>query len=321
MKNSKLILAIAVLLILATVYAIKQKPTTAPINNDYEVKIGYYKLFPATMALRVAIDNGYFDQANIKIKTIEYSSANQIVDALVKGEIDISPYTSISPVLNAELIDPGKIKIFSLSDVTFENRVDAILVKSDTKLKSINDLSNKKIGVFPGNTATGFLKMYLTSKNIDTSTIEFVQIPANNQLAALESSSVDALFTYEPLITTGIQNFKMKTIDESVMATVFNHTPLLVDLISTNFINSHPELASKVTQIFHDTYKNIKNNNQLARDSGQKFFNFDKNIADNLPLTYVQETMDKSAFNAFVDLLVQYNELKNKPNLSNIFYK
>jgi len=322
MKKHWIILVVIILLVVGSfvIFSSKEKNKIKNENNK-EVKIGYFKLLPATMALMTAKDNGYFDQANIKIKTIEYATANQIVDALIRGDIDLAPYTSVSPVLNAELIDPGKIKLFFLSDITSENRVDAILVKSNSILSNLDQLVNKKIGVFPGNTATGFLKMYLKSKNIDTSKIEFVQLAPTNQLPALESSSIDALFSYEPIITMGLQNYKVKIIDESIEAKVFNHTPLLAGLFATKFVNNNPELAERVANVFKDTYKKIKVNEQLARDSEQKLFNFDKKIADNVVLTYIQDSMDKKAFSDFADLLVSFGELKSKPDLSNIFYK
>jgi len=69
----------------------------------------------------------------------------------------------------------------------------------------LEDLEGKKIGVFPGSTATNLLKKFLSDNNIDISKIEFIQIVPPNQLPALYGGSIDVLHAYEPTTAIALQ--------------------------------------------------------------------------------------------------------------------
>ena len=66
-------------------------------------------------------------------------------------------------------------------------------------------MEGRKIGVFPGSTATNLLKKFLSDNNIDISKIEFIQIVPPNQLPTLYEGSIDVLHAYEPTTAIALQ--------------------------------------------------------------------------------------------------------------------
>jgi ABC-type nitrate/sulfonate/bicarbonate transport system substrate-binding protein len=165
------------------------------------VRIGYLSN-TGSLPLFVAEEKGFFTEEGIHEEATPIATSNQLVDALVAGNLDAYPESSAYPALAVELQSPGRLKIFSASAITKQKPFDSILVKDGSSIRSVSDLAGKRIGVFPGSTATSFLKKYLKDSHIDASGIVFVPVPPQTQLGALLEGSIDALHAYEP--TTAI---------------------------------------------------------------------------------------------------------------------
>ena len=109
MKNTNLIIFVLVIavIVIGAFFVFFPKGEETKV-----VKIGYHPIM-ASLPLYVAQENNYFTEQEIQIETIEFQSANQLIDALVRGDIHVAFETSAVPVLIAETIDSGNIKIFS----------------------------------------------------------------------------------------------------------------------------------------------------------------------------------------------------------------
>ena len=101
MKNAKLIIPILIIavIIVGALFVIYPKQKEAKI-----VKIGYLPIM-ASLPLYVAQENNYFVEQGVQIETTQLQSSNQLVDALVRGDIDIVVETSAVPALIAETIE------------------------------------------------------------------------------------------------------------------------------------------------------------------------------------------------------------------------
>lgn len=319
MKNTKLILSVLIIALIVVVAFFVFQPKQ---EETKVVKIGHLPIL-ASLPLYVAQENGYFAEQGIEIEVSKLQSSNQLVDALVRGDIDVVVESSAVPALIVETIDPNKLKIFSVSDITPETPFDSIIVKADSKLEKLEDLENKKIGVFPGSTATNLLKKYLTEKGIDVSTIEFIKIIPPNQLSALYEGSIDALHSYEPSTTIAIESGNAKKIYGSVYADQLNHNPQGVSLISTKFLNSNPKLAKKTISAFDKASDFIKQNEEETRKIIVKYVAVDENVANNVVLLYMgrSDEIDVEILQDYADMIFEIGELENEIDVSNIIYK
>ena len=307
-----LIIALIVVGLFSITYFKKDKNT---------VKIGQLPIL-ASLPLYVAQENGYFTEQGIEIEVFNLQSSNQLVDAVVRGDIDIVVESSAVPALIVETIDSNKLKIFSVSDITPETPFDSVIVKADSTLESLEDLENKKIGVFPGSTATNLLKKYLTEQGIDISTIEFIQIIPPNQLSALYAGSIDALHPYEPSTTIAIESGNAKKIYGSVYASQLNHNPQGVALISTAFLKSNPELAKKTIAAFDKASDFIEQNDEETRKIIEKYVGVDENVANNVVILYMgrSDEIDSVIMQEYADMIFEIGELESRVDVSDILY-
>ncbi len=318
MKNTKLFVSILIIVLIVIgaffVFSPKQEETRV-------VKIGYLPIM-ASLPLYVAQENNYFIEQGIQIETIQLQSSNQLVDALIRGDIDIVVESSAVPALIAETIDSGKIKIFSASDITPETPFDSLIVKKDSTLNSLKDLEGKKIGVFPGSTATNLLKKFLSDNNVDISKMEFIQIVPANQLPALYEGSIDALHAYEPTTAIALQSGNAKKLYSSIYAEQLNHNPQGVALISTKFISENPQLAKKTIKAFNQASDFISQNDAKTREIVVKYVKVDKSVADNVVFLYMSRSdkINKNVLQSYADMLYDIGEMENKIDVSTLLY-
>lgn len=318
MKNTKLIISILIiaLIIIGAIFVFFPKQEEQKV-----VKIGYLPIL-ASLPLYVAQENTYFTEQGVQIETVQLQSSNLLVDALVRGDIDIVVESSVVPALIAETIDSGKIKIFSASDITTETPFDSIIVKKNSTLNSLKNLEGKKIGVFPGSTATNLLKKFLTDKGVDVSKIEFIQIVPANQLPALYGGSIDALHAYEPTTAIALESENAKKIYGSIYAEQLNHNPQGVALISSEFISENPSLAKKTIKAFNQASDFISQNDAKTREIVVEYVKVDKSVADNVVFLYMSRSdeINKNALQSYADMLYDIGEMKSKIDVSTLLY-
>jgi ABC-type nitrate/sulfonate/bicarbonate transport system substrate-binding protein len=316
-KNIWGIVAVLILVVIV-VFATKSKPA-----ESYVVKIGNLPIMLSKLPLEIAKQKGFFKDVGLTIQTTELASSNLLNDALIRGDVDVTPEVSVLPFINAEAIDPGKLKIFSLTDFTPDVPFDSIVVKSDSNIKTVADLKGKKIGVFPGTTAINMLKIFFKEKGVDTSRMQFVQLPPAEHLSALSVGSIDALHAYEPTVSIALTGGKMRKIYSSVYAEQVNHSPIGGGFLTTKFINAHPEEAKKVVEALNRAYDYIATNDKETREIAQSLFKFTPQVSAVVSISQYNHSsqINKGAMTKLLDLFVTGGEIKSKPDLTNAYYQ
>ena len=326
-RNTKLIaimiVLVGILIVTTTIlyFNLSGFSVYEPQETQKIVKIGYLPIL-ASLPLYVAQENNYFENEGIKVELVQLQSSNQLVDPLVRGDIDTVVESSAAPALIVETIDPNKIKIFSASDITSQTPFDSVIVKKNSNINNLKDLENKKIGVFPGSTATNLLKSYLNEKGVDTDKIEFVQIVPANQLPALYSGSIDALHSYEPTTAIAVESDNVRIIYGSIYADQLNHNPQGVALVSTKFIKENPKLSQKVINSFNKATNFMKNNDKETREIIVKYIKVDENVAKRVVFLYMSssEEINENALQDYINMLYHIGELNAKVNVKDLIY-
>ena len=134
---------------------------------------------------------GYWKDEGYDVEVLPIGGSLQVVQQMVGGGVDIGQVNS-SVVIQANAVNGIPIRAFMTNGV-----IDwSIAVPSDSNIKAVTDLKDKKIGVF--NLASGgipFLKSYLTKSGVNPDNdVQLIAVglgaPA---VQALKSKQVDAL--------------------------------------------------------------------------------------------------------------------------------
>jgi len=316
--NKKLVAGMVVVLVMIGAIVLwqdaQEKPTT--------VRIGYLNIV-ASLPLFVAEEKGFLAEEGVHFETRAIATSNQLVDAIISDNLDCFIEAAALPVLAVELQSPGRLKVFSASEITKNAPFDALLVRKESKIQGIGDLTGKKIGVFPGSTATNLLKKFLLDSNVDVSTINFVPIPPPNQLPALVSGSIDALHCYEPTTSIALIQGTVRKIHGSVYADMLSPNPQGVAAISSSFVKQYPEVSSKVIRALERAMVFLKENDKEARDIMMNRMQLTEQVSGQCVFLYMlpHKMIDPTVFQKYSDMLTELGELSGKVSVNNLIYQ
>jgi ABC-type nitrate/sulfonate/bicarbonate transport system substrate-binding protein len=304
-------------LIVALYFSLK-----GPSEKETTVRIGYLNIV-ASLPLFVAEEKGFLRDQGIKYDTTPIASSNQLVDAVVAGNLDFFIESSAVPVLAVELQSPGKLKVFSVSEITPQAPFDALLVKEESPIKTLTDLAGKKIGVFPGSTAMNLLKKHLADKGLEVSSITFVPMPPQNHLPGLLGGSVDAIHAYEPTIAIAISKGGVRKLFGSVYAEMLSPNPQGVAVVSTSFMNKHPETAKRVIHAFERAMVFMKEHDAETRQVLMKRMNLSEDAAKRCVFLYMlpHDQIPVEVFQRYADMLTELGELGGKVKVGGLLYR
>ena len=313
------ILAIAIISVIVGISAIikiHQKKTTT-------IKVGYLPSIGAAPHF-ISKNESLYEKAGLEIEATEFQSSNQIYDAVAQGKIDITPDISSVPILINHITDPGKVKIFTTQIQNIDKPFDQIIVTQSSPIQSIENLAGKKIGVFPGSTATAYIKDYLAARNkVDISKTEFVQISPPSQLQALEAGSIDALYAYEPTLSAALVEINARPIGLPIQPSYIEENPNGVGIVSSKFLQANPNLAKKIIEVYDQTYDFLNDHDAETRQILIKELKLNPEVAQKVSFSYHSKSneIDKDTYKKLVDLFISFGEIKSRPDLSILFYK
>ena len=293
-------------------------------RKPQRIRIGY---LPINLSLPffVAVDKGYFSQAGIEVEPVEYTTADQLTNALLAGSIEMTANTSTSTFLGTVEESPGFGEIYMISIHDPQNYLDALLVKKGSAIKRVEDLKGKKIGIFPGSTNVVNLSIALNNFHMNAKTdVEIVQLPPQNHIGALASGQVDALYTLEPLVTVAISQGVGEVLLQGLNAKyMVNPFPGGVYLVSTKFYENNRPIARKAMEAVYQAVDFIRSNEPEARKSYEKYTPIKGEIAQktHIGAWWKLDEIQKDKVRMLIDVLYQNKLLKTNLDIENYYLR
>mgnify|MGYP001569511660 CR=1 FL=1 len=190
-----IIFIVSVLGLLAIAFIANAFMQKGPAAANATIRAAY---LPVTQSLPlfIAIENGMFENEGLNVEAVRIESPNQIIDALLAGQVEASaPSTASGITAIADLKKPGFLKIYAFNCGTPEILNDELLAAKNSGIQSIKDLEGKRLGIIPGIQFSTVAKKILMENSVDPSTVALIELPVPNQLPALSSGSVYAVLT------------------------------------------------------------------------------------------------------------------------------
>jgi NitT/TauT family transport system substrate-binding protein len=327
MSPKNIAIAIVIIAVIVIAGLAFNKYTTQEITDPKQtrlqkVKIGYNLIFNSSF-VKIGQEKGFFKDIGIEIEPIEYQNGNQLAEALVRGEVDVVCCSGVVAGLDTEIVSPGKIKLFTTLDDSDNFPWNRVLVKNESPIKSIKDLSGKKVAVFPGSIAAPTFKKYLEKNSVDISKLETVPTPAPNQIPGLESGSVDALWAYDPTGIIALNSGKYREIDNALYSKLNSKSASGAGFISTKFVKEKPILAKNIVKAIDRSHKYVRENQNEARALSGQWLKFDTNVLNKLKILnhFENSKIDINRTQEYVDFLYEIGIIKQKVNVSEMFYR
>lgn len=304
-----IVIIVAVIIIAAGAYMFYSN------QDDGTVTIGY---LPSDhdAALFIADAQDMYQKEGINTKLVQFNNGGDLMTAMASGEVDVG-YVGITPVLSS--IEKG-VPVKVISGVQIEG--SGIVVSNSSGITSVQDLEGKSIAT-PREASIQYmlLKYYLNQNNIDIKDLKVsaMKVPSMND--ALKSNQIDGMLTYEPFVTTAVENGNTELVDSSEI--IPGH-PCCVVAASDDFLKEHPDEAKKIVEIHDNATKYVQENpddsvSQLPKDivanpDIEKKSLSGINFVSGLDDAYKQKVLD------FMNIEVDLGVLKEKIPAEKIFY-
>lgn len=275
------------------------------------------------LPLFVAVEKGYFKEADIDVELLKFGATNDALNAVLAGRADGTPGFGISSFIAIEAKTPGALKIYMPCVEDENNYANNLLVPNKSEIKSIEQLNGKKIGTFTSSTQTLYLKLIMAKVLPVGKEWQIVQVDDKLQLQALVANQFDALFAIEPLGTKAVSEGVARVLVANPRGKyLFSPFPAGANCFSSEFIKSKPELAGKVAQVFIKAVKDIRNDPKAARLILTKYAPIEPAIADKVGLYswWLPGAEDWTAVQRLSDMLFDNKLITSRPQVKDMIY-
>lgn len=293
---------------------------TAQKNN--KLKVGYLPMV-SSLTHFVAVEKGYYKDEGLDVEANPIKTSNLIAQDLATGNSDVGIELSLVPLLKQLESAPNSIKIFSVSSITSENGFDGILVKPNSPLTKLEDLSGKKIGVFPGSTAKNSLAEIFKAKFPNLPLPAALELDPSLHIQSLETGDIDALYTYEPTLAIGIVKNGFRKISTSIYAMQQSPNPIGVAAVNAKWLEDNPEKAKAIFRAIDKAVDFIEKNQLEAKQILAKATNVDVNVANTMNIMPLSPStkIDYESLRKYMEILKNMGEIKSVPNPQDICIK
>jgi ABC-type nitrate/sulfonate/bicarbonate transport system substrate-binding protein len=274
-----LLIVAAVILLIAWIVHLAPRPgRESPV-----VRVGYKKN-SAYMNLFVAEEKGFFEAKGVTVETHEFEDTNVMLQALVTGQIDATPNSNLEAVCLLEAQAPGTMKVYLVAYWTERKPFSYLLVKKDSKVKAIEELSARKIGTLPGvSPHTWAVMIFRNYFPVDEDKI--VALSPNLQLQALTAGQVDALLTVPPLNVIGELKGVSRTIATGLECKhIMDPFPAAGAVISTSILRERPRTSARFVEAMNSAIDFMRSSPDETRAIVAKYTGWEKAVCDRLDI-------------------------------------
>lgn len=315
MKSVKITISITIIMTMITL-SITAILMNGCAKKSAKIRIGYLPI-TLTLPFFVAMERGYFTEEGIEVEAIKYVTADQLTNALLAENIDITANTSMSTFMSTFEEAPDFAMIYMVSIHDPENYLDALLVKKGSGIKHAKDLKGKKIGMFPGSTNVIYLSIALSNFLDPQKEVQMVQLPPQTHIEALASGQVDALYTLEPLVTVAIDSEIGEMLIQGSNSTyIINPFPGGTYIVSKKFHEQNPQIAQKVIDAIYKGVEFVRKSKEEARKYYEKYTPIKGDVAlkTHTGAWWKLDEIDKEKVQKLADILYENKILKKHAN-------
>ena len=304
-------------------------PAIVRAQSAPKIRIGYWPV-ASGIPFFAAVDKGFFKQAGLEVEAVKFASPQQVAEAMLAGRLEGSSNGTASAALGiAELAQPGLLKIFCTNPTNAKYVLDEFIVAKDNTMKSVGELSGKKVGCGPGVQNVTLARTVLERAGAKGFTI--TELPIAQHVAAIAANQVDACYTLEPTGTIGRLNGTTRNLEVGVIAKYVLGDPMAPwhggsASFTTEFISKNPEIVKRFITAYKRGVDLVKTIPAEARPSLKGYTAIEGPLTNEVPMAdYMFSTefkqADIAAFQKFFDLFSEKGIFSKRIMIDSILYK
>jgi NitT/TauT family transport system substrate-binding protein len=283
------------------------------------VTIGTVPSASALPAL-VAEHAGLFKQVGLDAKIQLIGTPSNSYPSLIANKIQVLIGTATTTITfngngaPVNIVADQEVESTSADDDFFR-----VLTLKKSGIKSVKDLAGKKVAVGQLNSlGTLTISGALMKAGLSPNAAKFVEIPFPNQLAALKSGQVAAMWQGEPFVTQS--KAKDPDIVEVCSCGYLTQPQIPVGAVTMTvpYEKQHPEVVTAMQKVMPLAYKYVQEHEDEARGLLKDFLKVDDATAKNMSLPPYTDSFPMDAYHQLEDLLIKLKYIKKIPPDSSV---
>jgi NitT/TauT family transport system substrate-binding protein len=266
----------------------------------------------------VAIEKGLFKDAGLNIEVAGiFKAGPEEMSAFAAGELDLG-YVGQAPATAAYLNRVADIKFISQSNL----EGSSIVVRTDSKIKSVSDLAGRTIAI-PGHaTMQDFLlRKALMKSGVSFDDIKIIVLKPPEMIQALKQKSIDAFIAWQPYPSQAEADGTCRALISS--ADIWKNHPCCVVVAGEQFLKNNPDKLLKIKEVHKRACVFIKKNHEAAVKIGIKYTGMDAAIVERaVSMIKYDSIIDPDKAVQFVDFLNKLRYIrpeKNQRSIQDVF--
>lgn len=268
-----------------------------------------------TAALYLGDAEGFFEDEGLDLTIETATGGAAIVPAVVSGDYEFGFSNQLSLMVAA---DQGlDIKMVSAAVATTGDTskdMGAVITKADSGIASPADLAGKTVSSNSvGNINDTAVRSVVDESGADSSTIDFVEVPFPDAIAAVENDQVDAAFVVEPFVTAALDAGL-----EVVTYAYADFDPKLDIAAYFALSDVDADLLSKFQSAMQKSLEYADANPDAVRDIIATYTQTDPEVLANITLPKYPTEMDRASSEKLAAAALEYGVLSAEPDFDNL---
>jgi NitT/TauT family transport system substrate-binding protein len=265
--------------------------------------------------LYLGISQGFFEEEGLDVEPVPAQGGAAIIPAVVNGDQQIG-FSNIVSLLIAQTENVPVQVISQGVQATddAENDTAAVAVTADSDIREPADLEGKTIAV---NTLRNISPLTITAaldrEGVDTSTLNFVEVPLPDMVGQLEAGDVDAAGLVEPFVTIGkdagdrmIIYDRVATEPEMTIANYFT---------SEQYLQSDPDVVDGFVQAMNRSLTYATDHPDEARQAIAEYTEIEPDVLEQVVLPLWQEDLNLDSIEHTAELMVDQGIVDDEPDV------
>jgi NitT/TauT family transport system substrate-binding protein len=304
-------------------------PTLGRAQSNPKIRVGFWPV-ASGLPFFAAIEKGYFKEAGLDVEPLKLASPQQVAEAMISGRAEGSANGTGSAALGiAEIAQPGLLKIFCTNPTNQKFVLDEFIVAKDSPIKSIKELSGKKVVCGPGIQNQVLAKTVL--ERAGAKDFSVVELPIGQHVAAIAAGQIDACYTLEPTGTVGRLSGVTRNLEVGVIARYVLGDPMAPwhggsASLTTEFITKNPDVAKRYIAAYKRGVDLVRNQPNEARPFLKGYTASEGPLTTEVPMAnYMMSNEFKASdiayFQKFFDLFTERGIFSRKVDVAALLYK
>ena len=266
--------------------------------------------------LYLGVDQGFFEEEGIDL-SIEVSGGGAVVvPSVVSGEFEFGRGNVLSTMVALEKGLPLRC-ITNANSTAGNPDFGAVVVRGDSPLQSMADLSGKTVSVNTlNNIGDTTIRSVVEEAGGDPKAVNFIEVPFSDAPAALETGQVDAAWILDPFLT--------ESVDAGARVLSYNfsdfHPELDISCVFTSeqLLQEDPELVKSFQRAMNRSLEYSQENPDEVRRITGTYTKIDEAVLERIVIPTFRTDFSREALELLGAKAVEYGSLSEEPDLDQL---